>query len=502
VRFDTAQIPTVKERLSALPGQTVFWNPQTERRLIDYTHCFYGVQSDVILALAHAVKAGFRNRFMVGVYGAIACSDFANGMGIRGRSELARLLTSPDLDFLVSVGYSQRFLGFPGNFTNLNGSMALHGKLLIEELDHRTFLAKAAHEKVAVHGYVPTLPETVAMFKRDFCGVITRPVSAWYYDIYGGHYHHPELQRMFRQFHDIARKSLALGNRARHEVAVIVDDRSYEYQPLFDLCLNGNVVNFQRTCLGRMGTPYDHYLLSDLKRADLKQYKCVIFLNTFLLTPEDRQIIRRKVCRDGRVACWTFAPGYLDGATRSPAHIADITGIQVVPNTNNWCGKAVQVAGRVTCQPYPYGIDPYNPTQPCYYGTEGFAITDPHVTRRGEFTDGSGCALAEKKMSGWTSILNCSPHWDAELLQNALRLAGVHIYDNDTSDSIYASDRFVGLHTSTAGRKTIHLRAASDVYDVFAGKEIARDVKQFTVEMPARDTALFFLGSESEWNRR
>lgn len=501
VRFDTAQIPPIRERLSAMPGQTVFWDPKTERRLIDYAHCFYHVQSDVILELARAVKAQFGERFMVGAYAAIACSDYANGMGIRGRSELARLLASPDLDFLVSVGYSQRFLGFPGNFTNLNGSMALHGKLLIEELDHRTFLAKEPHERVPVHGYVPTLAETVAMFRRDFCGVITRPVSAWYYDIFGGHYHHPELQRMFRQFHDIARRAIAAGNCARHEVAVIVDDRSYECQPLFDLCLNGNVVNFQRTHLGRMGAPYDLFLLSDLKRLDLRQYKCVIFLNTFLMTPEDRQVIRRKVCRDGRVVCWTFAPGYLDGRTKSPAHIADITGIEVVPNPTGWRTKAVRVGDRITGTPYPYRMAPYDPTPPAYYGTEGFAITDTRAQVIGEFTDGTGGAIAEKKMRGWISVLNCSPHWDAALLQRALRQAGVHVYCEDTSDAIYACERFVGIHTSTGGRKTIHLPRVTDVYDVFAGKEVARQVAQFSAELPARETALFFLGSEAEWSR-
>ncbi|MDW8344096.1 MAG: hypothetical protein RMM51_06355 [Verrucomicrobiae bacterium] len=501
VRFDTAQIPPIRERLSAMPGQTVFWDPQTERRLIDYTHCYYHVQSDVILELARAVKAKFGSRFLVGAYAALACSDYTNGMGIRGRSELARLLASPDLDFLVSVGYSQRFLGFPGNFTNLNGSMALHGKLLIEELDHRTFLAKDDRAKVPVHGYVPTLEETIAMFRRDFCGVITRPVSAWYYDMFGGHYHHPELLRMFRQFHEIARKAVATGNCARHEVAVVVDDRSYEYQPLFDLCLNGNVVNFQRTHLGRMGAPYDLFLMSDLQDADLRPYKCIIFLNTFLMTPEDRAMLRSKVCCGGRVVCWTFAPGYLDGRRKSPELITDITGIEVIPNRTGWSTKAVRVGDRITCVPYPYRQAPYDPTPPAYYGTEGFAITDPNVIQRGEFTDGTGCALAEKKMDGWHSVLNCSPYWDAELLQQALRQAEVHIYDDDPTDNIYASGRFVGIHTSTAGCKIIRLPLAADVYDVFAAREIARQVTQFAVTLPARETALFFLGSEVEWRQ-
>jgi len=65
------------------------------------------------------------------------------------------------------------------------------------------------------------------------------------------------------------------------------------------------------TGLPRIGTPYDIYLLNDFIEGRLCPYKLYIFLNAFRLDEKRRTALKKELQRDGRVAVWIYAPGYI-----------------------------------------------------------------------------------------------------------------------------------------------------------------------------------------------
>ena len=81
-----------------------------------------------------------------------------------------------------------------------------------------------------------------------------------------------------------------------------------------------------------------------------------------------------------------------------------------------------------------------------------------------------------------------------EVLRNAVRAAGCHIY-LDSPDPIYVNRAFIGVHRSgSAGRLTLSLPSARRARDAFTGawvNQIAQDT--ITFEIRAGETRAFLL---------
>jgi hypothetical protein len=76
-------------------------------------------------------------------------------------------------------------------------------------------------------------------------------------------------------------------------------------------------------------------------------------------------------------------------------------------------------------------------------------------------------------------------------------LAGCHIY-NAQDVIIDANSHFLSIHTAAGGAKTLRLARQSSVYDAYSEQEIARNVTEFTDELPAYGTRLYFLGDVAQ----
>ena len=106
--------------------------------------------------------------------------------------------------------------------------------------------------------------------------------------------------------------------------------------------------------------------------------------------------------------------------------------------------------------------------------------------------------LVVRRYPAWTSVYSAAPDLPSWLLREIARKAGVHVY-SDHDEALYANHSFLGLHTRDAGPRTIRFPQQTDVYDLFAERQVAKAADEITVDFPAHKTAFYFLGSEDEW---
>ncbi len=88
------------------------------------------------------------------------------------------------------------------------------------------------------------------------------------------------------------------------------------------------------------------------------------------------------------------------------------------------------------------------------------------------------------------------PDW---LLRAIASKAGVHIY-NAQDDAMYVNKSFIGIHTPKAGTRTLRVPNPVSLFDVYHRKVIAEGVTEVALDLPARHTGLYFLGTGRQWN--
>ena len=123
-----------------------------------------------------------------------------------------------------------------------------------------------------------------------------------------------------------------------------------------------------------------------------------------------------------------------------------------------------------------------------------------HTVQTGYDTDLVGLAVKEMERDGrrWTSVYCAVPGLPQSILRNLLSHSGCHIYDETASDVIYADGNYIAVHSLFGGEKTIELPKKCTVYDVFARKIAARDVKTFTFTANGAGTYLFRLSTDED----
>jgi hypothetical protein len=503
VTFENAAVPPAALQLTTT--HMSFRDPRREQRTIDYYRCLADLCGDLVCDFCGTVKAATGGQALAGAfYGYLM--ELAWNAGFFGEGPdspysttqrsghlgLARVLRSPDVDFLVSpYSYGFRGVGGLGCAMPPAESLRLHGKLYIFEDDTRTHLAPLD----AGFGRATSPDDSAAILKRNFAEVLTRGMGIWWL---GQRTHidpvrEPDLGALLWRFTELGSFGLDLERSPVAEVAVVVDDESFYYESLrYDLDL---ALIFQQRLWGlaHMGTPYDTYLLQDLIEGRLPPYKLYIFLNAFHIPEARRVAIHSQLERHPCVALWLYAPGYIDQAPDLAAMTA-LTGFHFGSLERTWTAAMhiVDFAHPITDQL----------PQDLAWTTSGsvgplFHLEDDEATILGQVVHAQGrCrpGLGVKSLGPWTSIYCAVPNLPAPLLRSLARYAGVHLY-NEEGDVLFASSQLLGVHTVAGGGRTFTLPHSVDVvYDLFEQRTVAEDTACFSVSLPPRSTSLYFTG--------
>ena len=209
-------------------------------------------------------------------------------------------------------------------------SARLHGKLCIIEDDTRTHINRDPN-----YGHVDSLSESVAILQRNFAQVVTHGQGMWWLFESIDPVQEPAFAPWLRNFRELGDFLLQTDRTPSAEIAVLLDDESFLYES--DRINLDIPLIFQQRLWGlpRTGAPFDVYLLQDFIEGRLKPYKFYVFLNPLHLDRSRREALNRELRKDGRVALWIYAPGYLDDGP-SLDHMRELTGFKFAMGNQPW----------------------------------------------------------------------------------------------------------------------------------------------------------------------
>lgn len=499
VDFGSAEVPPAEDQLGT--RDFTFRDPRREMAVIDFYRCLAELCGDLVVDFCRAVKEATGGQALAGAFFGylleMAWNKSFFGAGTEseysclqrsGHLGLRRLLRSEHVDFLVSP-YSYGFRGIGGEGVAMppQDSLRAHGKIFVFEEDTRIHL-----HGDDTYGRVYTLDQTRAILHRNFAQVLTRGQGVWWHCGIDPS-RDPDLQPILDRMQRLGTFGLTLDRAPSAEIAVILDDESFLYETVrndLDLPLI-----FQQRLWGlpRLGAPFDTYLLEDLCEGRLPPYKLYLFLNAFRVDRRRREALKQEIRRDGRVAAWLFAPGYIE-ENASLDHMEDLTGFRFGKGLHPW-GPLMHILD------FRHPITEELP-QDLFWGTNSivgpvFYLEDPEARVLGQVVFSEGrChpGMGVKELGGWRSVYIAAPNVPAPVLRGLARYAGVHLYSR-AGDVLYATRSLLAVHTVAGGPRQFRLpRRVEVIFDLFEERELAVETDTLEVTLQPASTCLFYTG--------
>ena len=474
----------------------------------DFYRAWNIATADSVLAFAKVIK-DFDPEYLVGAfYGSQGCINHVVSSSNGGTT---KVLESEYVDFLAAPGVYENRL--PGGFTGqreVQDSFALHNKIYIVEDDVRT-LAEFEYHKNLYQIYDMT--DSINVLKREFGRTVCDDVQSWWFDqlIGGGRYKYPEIYELFAKQQEIAKDAYTLDRRTASEIALIIDEESM--QAVSQHTTRTAVENFRNYELAKVGAPVDQYYHNDMANPDMPDYKLYVFLNQYVATPKEREIIQKKLKKNGAVALWLYAPGLIDDTRLegkiSAENVKALTGIECeIDDAKHdpifrWNGSEHKISENFDKRKLCGILDRkkimsligqrYNPT----FLYDGYMYptvysVDKDAENLAYFLTTSLPAVTLKECDGFTSILHGSKHLNSDTLREIARFAGCHIY-SEGDDTFYANKNFITFHSSSTGRKTIKLPRKCSPFEVYEKKFYAKDVCEIEFDAYLGETKMFKL---------
>jgi len=507
VTFDTAT-PQVAQLTAEGAEGGVFRDPADGAMTFDYAEWLSGVMGRFYSRVMRLIKQQAGRQVLVGTYYGYNVAHLRGyntpGTCLQNNNlDLPAMLRNPDWDFFAAPApYSARRAGCPYYTSFTYDSLRLHKKLLISELDHRTFVAGPT-----TYGRLRSDVETAGVLKRDMLGPIIDGAGFWFADWSRGSgrgavgfFMDPDILQAVEATRTVHEQALSRPKRSTSQIAVFTSGPTMAYHDVYRAApiYDNLIVHTLWNGMGKLGAPYDIYSLSDLGEPAVQDgYKLYVFLNAFFLTPEDRARIE-VLKRDGKTLLFLYAPGYVSREEGlSLQALQDVVGMSVTSKPGiermeyrmadtglpAFEGLSTEKVYRTSAFSYDLSVKLHPPE----FGPV-FAIDDPEATPLATYPDGK-VALAAKHHEGWRSVYCVVPRMDSEVLRAVARYAGVHLYC--TEDVVMKADnRLVVLHNAEGPSRTleVHLPTASDVVDAYSGEVIARDSDTFTVSLRSAET--------------
>jgi len=487
VTLGSAEIPSREERYG--DRSKTFRDPRTERPVIDFHTFWSDLMADTIATFAKVVKDQTGGRKVVGAFYAYTF-EFTDLGEDAGHLAVGKLLRCPDLDFMLSpCSYFNRNLPGQPYFRAPVASFHLHGKMFWDDFDQVSF---KWYEKLQADpnlktweyqmGLTKTPEEFVWMNRREVGMALAQGAQLAHFDIHGGYYEDPVILAGVKQLGEVRREALKLEDRtSTAEILLVVDEDSEHYlsfrNPLLTPLLSGQIAEMPFVA------PYDAVLLSDLEELDTSRYQLVLMLNAFKLDQAQRQTVKQKLQTGRKVVVWYYAPGYFDGNGCDPAHIRDLTGLNVVPEAGVKADGTALLSGRE---------GDVAPSLRLLQG-DSFVVDDPDATVLATRSDGKA-VLAEKRLADWTSIYTAAAPLTAPVLKRLAAAAGVHLYNDSVTDLVFANRHYLTLGADTrGGERTIRLPRRTTVTDLATGETVCEEADRFTVTLQPKEVRMFFL---------
>lgn len=487
VRIADIQAPGVAERV----GRGGFFrNPNSrDRKVMDFYDCMHETMADLNIFMGKIIRENLPGR----LYGAYDGYDVGKIYPPEGEHTMTeRLLRSPYIDYL-SAPYNYtplvRIGGGSGQLVHMASLFAKYKKLSMLECDIRTHLA-------------PTTPigtktpkETNSVIRRDMCITLFDRTGIQFTQ-FGGTYE-PDWFNSDAMRKEIHENNVICSFIRTHvptesplETAVVYHTEEFRHHG-WPSRVHPFLTELKSSSLDKLRmTGHDFDLMSfPAFLASGKNYKVVVFLNTFTVNPEEMTILKRKLHRPGVTAIWTYAPGLLTGKGFSSENMTSLTGIAL---SAVW--KKLPLDARLANGKRLF-INAGKGESWKQIPRISASVTDAEVIATYR-DDGSGAIVRKKLPNGSTSVFLGFPLTDTGLWRKLLNEAGSFPYGHP-EQLIRVNSSLILVHSRTSGKRKIRLpHRVSGVVDVFNRKIVAENVMEFTFDDPENTTSLFYYGRD------
>lgn len=398
----------------------------TESNLYQFQKFCSELTPNLILHFADAAQSVLEHRKILGLF--FGYSDcpiaFQNRTATNGYekvwdSDLIDMFFSP-----ASYGNS-RLLGGSSSYQYTVDSLALHNKLYLHEIDHRTHLSDYPLDNFFfIGGAYETEYETIMVLRRELCATACKGGSLWWFDFMGGYYASPEMEAEIRHELDVLNILYQKPHKSVSEIAVFVDPMSFLHMK-DETHMTMDCVRHNRDSLHECGAPFDYFNLNDILRIDPTQYKMFVYLNALEISEEVQQYIKNVLA--DKINVWVYAPNLYTGG------IEQLTGIKPQNVTDPML--------RINYKGIDFGFT--DPTQPLF--GDYIARNDNHI------------------------FIPCG-NVPSLLWHDIAREAGVHLY-HEPGGALYVDSRFVAYQTKHETDITLNISEDGVYAELFDGGE-------------------------------
>ncbi len=469
---DNIRIPPPNEREFVWESPAQFFRAEPEQRMcMDYERFMSDVNADALEHFAKTAKqeSGKPVGAFYGYYMYVPRAAYT------GHLAYERILNSPYIDFLASPkSYRRVEPGEPGSEQVPSMSIG-RKKLYIDELDNRTHLSGEQSENMF---------QTRGILWREFAKNMMNHANFWWMDLKGGWFDSPEILHEIARIEETARRIRPRLGESVSEILLVTDENSF-YVLRSNDALHRDLFVDTPAEIRLCGAPVDHLRLHDLTEiGDLTRYRCVFFLNTFRIPPEEWRAIRRKF-RPDAVFCWHYAPG-IRAPGYAPEHIAELCGMSIEDRSFSAAHQTLRFPDS-TLPP----IEMQTPPGPAY---PLFAIRkSPDVRVFAEYADTGAAAAASTEYLGHRHWYLCAPVLKTPHYRRILESSGVHFHAPE-GVTVYGDTRFLALFSRQAHSFALPFRTECAGMECISGGRFEKTAT-LPVVLDGKD-ARFFLFDE------
>ncbi|MBE6560404.1 MAG: hypothetical protein E7662_04705 [Ruminococcaceae bacterium] len=428
----------------------MFRDPQLSMNTIDSQRCNQQIPPEAILHFCRAVKR---------IMPHLLCGSFYAyyfGVGspeISGHLRPEMLYDDDSVDFLCGPFCYYKECRSADGAALQRGvleSIRLHGKLWLTEMDQHP-------EGIEIQpgGTPEYLAENIATLRRCTLQPLLAGHGFWYYDhrvvptlqntdtantfavsIYRkkGWWESADMMDEVAKIQSAAEKITQHPYRGEADVLLVYDTDSYYYTGR-DIDYGGSrlaegTVQLHHALM-RRGIVYDSIYASDLDACEMDRYKCVIFVNCRMVTPQNREKFRRLT--EGKLRIFLQGHGFCDGESLSEKHISSAVGMKIVRSAGTVppTGEADMPKSAIL--------------------TPLFCVQDADAEVLLRYENGEAAA-AQRGNDVYVHL----PYLPAQLVSALMSQAGVHIWC-DSDEPVMAGGGFAVINCQRAGVRTLIL---------------------------------------------
>jgi hypothetical protein len=465
-----ALIPT-KEQLEK-PEDQIFLDPQKDKAVIEYRKFHNDLIADLVLCYASYAQKVLDHKKVVGVFFGYIMELLDARIWNAGHLASDKIYRSKDIDLIATPSsYQFREYDDASAYMLLCDTIELNEKMYFDSFDHMTFcVPDLATEERRICGdnevmkamselskmrkdLLTTREKTIDGIRREFMQRIARKTGMWWFDMLEGWFYDEGLMEEIKRIASTSSTFLGEERHSNSEVAVFVSCESLYY---VNKCskINTELICNQRDALARMGAPYDLYSLNDIDRVNIDQYKVVIFLDAYYLTPSQREYINGRVKGNNRTLLFVSGCDCISDNGYSLEAMSKITGMKLGILEKN--EKSINACDSI------FGYS--EAKSPTVY------INDETAETVGRYSLSRTVGLAKKEFNGYNVWFSGVGNLSARVLRSILKDAGVFIYaENDTP--IFVNSGFIGVYNTRNENTTVYLQEDGEFLEIFSGKK-------------------------------